>query len=172
MRTSFALLIAASLTVSGCGGWQDSRANPRNWFGGSDEVELNTDAAQNANPLLPADQDDSGLFSREAPADESILIASVTELRVERTSTGAIIYAEGLAARDGAYNVRLRTSDDASEGTLAFQFRADYPSYATSAGTEATRTLRAAASLSNADLAGIRVIRVEAANNARETRRR
>jgi hypothetical protein len=170
MRTSIALLIAASVTVSACGGWKDSRANPRNWFGGSEEVELNLDAAAAVNPLLPAEEQ-SSVFARPEAVDESVLVASITGLRVERTSTGAIIYAEGLAAREGAYNVRLRPIPDAAEGTLAFQFRADYPVSQTSAGSEATRTVRAAYSLSDAGLDGIRTIRVESAQNAQETRR-
>lgn len=170
MRTSIALLIAATLTVSSCGGWQDSRANPRNWFGSAEEVELNSGAAA-VNPLIPQ-EDSEGIFARSEAPDNTVLIAAVTSLRVDRTPTGAIIYAEGLAARQGAYNVQLRPDPEAPEGTLAFEFRAGYPGRATPQGSEATRTLRAAYSLSHGDLDGIRLVRVTALQNAQETRRR
>lgn len=171
MRTSFALFIAATLAVSSCGGWRDSRANPRNWFGGSEEVALNGASAEEVNPLLPT-RDSEGLFAKREAVDESVLVASVSGLRVERTTTGAIIYAEGLAAREGAHNVRLRAVPGTDDSVLTFQFRADYPGFNTPAGTELTRTVRAAASLSDGDLEGVRVIRVEGAQNAQETRRR
>lgn len=171
MRTSIALLIAASLTVSSCGGWKESRANPRNWFGSSEEVELAPESAEAANPLLPETSTSINLFAKPEAPDTTVLISSVTGLRVERTDTGAIIYAEGLAARQGAYNVKLRQDPDAADGTLALQFRADYPAAATPLGSERTRKLRAAYSLSDADLKGISLIRISAENNARETRR-
>lgn len=171
MRISIALLMVAGVAVSGCGGWRDSGVNPRNWFGNSKEVTASTENPEDVNPLLPVKAEES-IFARKDAPDESVLIVSVSALKIERTSTGAIVYATGLADRQGAYNVHLRPDIDAPEGTLSFQFKADYPSYATHQGTELTRTVRAAFSLTTGELEGIKLIRVTGAQNAQETRRR
>jgi hypothetical protein len=97
-------------------------------------------------------------------------------MRVERTPTGAIVYATGIAARQGAYGVELRLDEAdrderTKDATLDFTFRAIYPGYRTPVGSDRTRTLRAAVSLSRQQLAGVRSIRVVAEQNARESRR-
>ena len=128
--------------------------------------------AGEVNPLIP-DSEDEGLFSSSSDSEEdfSIPVASVTELRIEKTPTGAIIYATGLASRQGAFDVRLDLNEDSEENTLEYSFRAVYPEYATPAGTDFSRTLRVAQSLTHQDLAGVNLVRVSSESNARETRR-
>ncbi|PCJ06628.1 MAG: hypothetical protein COB16_12880 [Rhodobacteraceae bacterium] len=173
MRTSIAILLVTGLTLSGCSSWRASRVNPSNWFGSSQSAETLVDvSADQVNPLIPANTE-SGIFSRPDTSTEdfSVAIASVTELKVEKTPTGAIIYAIGLASRQGAYGVRLRRNEEADGQTLDYSFRALYPADPTLVGSETSRTLRVAVSLTHQDLAGIKLIRVSSDGNARETRR-
>ena len=173
MRISIAVLLITGITLSGCNSWRGSKANPSNWFGKSNNTETSDVAsAGEINPLIPENAD-SGLFSSSnAPEEDfSVPVASVTELRIERTPSGAIIYATGLASRQGAFDVRLDLNEDSEENTLEYSFRAIYPEYATPAGTDFSRTLRVAQSLTHQDLAGVNLIRVSSKSNARETRR-
>lgn len=173
MRKSIAVLMVTGLTLAGCSSWQASRVNPGNWFGGSKSTEVAVDAsAEQINPLIPQNTK-SGLFSRSDAEveDFSVAIASVTELKVEKTPTGAIIYVVGLASRQGAYGVRLLRNEEADDSTLDYSFRALYPEDPTQVGSDISRTLRVAVSLTHQDLAGIKVIRVSSEGNARETRR-
>ncbi|ATG35399.1 MULTISPECIES: hypothetical protein [Phaeobacter] len=174
MQRSLALLLVGAVALSGCG-FRDSRVNPLNWFGGSDEVEVVETSGEPVNPLIPV-QNRVSVFARPDAVDETVLVQSVTDMRVERTPTGAIVYATGIAARQGAYGVELRLDEadrDARtrDATLDFTFRAIYPDTRTALGSERTRTLRAAVSLSQQQLASVRSIRVVAAQNARESRR-
>jgi len=173
MRISIVALLITGITLSGCSSWQGSRANPSNWFNKSRSAEVPGDASVDpVNALIPAEKE-GGLFSRSGDSDEdfSVAVASVTGLKIERTPSGAIIYATGLAARQGAHDVWLRLNENSDESTLEYSFRAVYPETATPIGSENTRILRVAVSLTHQDLAGIKLIRVSSESNARETRR-
>ena len=138
MRISIAVLLITGITVSGCGSWQGSRANPSNWFGKSRIAGAASDVAvEEVNALIPAEKE-GGLFSRSGDSEEdvSVAVASVVDLKIEKTPTGAIIYATGLAARQGAHDVRLRLNEDTEGSTLAYSFRAVYPESATPVGSE------------------------------------
>ncbi len=99
MQKPLTVLLVASLLLAGCGGWSESRLNPGNWFGKSRPAPVA--AAEEVNPLIP--KSSKGIFSRPEREDVTVPIAEVTELRVDPTTTGAIIYAEGVAARQGPY---------------------------------------------------------------------
>lgn len=166
MTARFLCVLIATLMLSSCGGWRDSAANPRNWFNGDRAVEVPKDA----NPLLPPQ---SSSILGDADEDLSVMISVVQSMVVEQTPSGAIVRAQGLADRQGAYQVELRRDEDAEpDGVMAFEFRVVYPPKSTRVGPEATRQVRAAASVSRQDLQSISVIRVIGAENARETRRR
>lgn len=171
MRKPLLLLLVASLVLASCG-WRDSRVNPRNWFGRSKEVAVVTDTAT-VNPLIPRR---SSVLERRKTVDRSVKIGRVTELRIEPTNVGAIIYASGIADRQGAYLAQLRPLNQDlipdENGVMVFDFVVTYPSRATAQGSELTRTVHEAYTISAQHLAGIRVIRVEAAQNAQESRRR
>ncbi|MAY86810.1 hypothetical protein [Arenibacterium halophilum] len=171
MRRSILVFLVATLALSSCG-WRDSRINPRNWFGNSREVRTAT-VVEPTNPLIPRR---SSILERAPQADLSEPIATVTEMRIEPTNSGAILYASGVARRQGAYQARLVPANSElipdEDGVLSFSFRVVYPQGATPTGSEHSRTVHEAFSLSHQALRGIRTIRVEAAQNARESRRR
>lgn len=167
------LLILAMLALSGCGGWSNSSLNPGNWFGNSRSVAP-AEEAEAVNPLIPQSTGVS-LLRRPPPPDRSVPITRITELRVEPTFSGAIIYAQGVAGRQGPYDVSLRditSAEQAAAGELVLSFRVVYPEDPTYTGTEFSRTVHAAYDVSKQDLQRIRLIRVEGRENARETRRR
>jgi hypothetical protein len=165
MRRSTLFLLAASLFLASCGNWSTSRLNPGNWFGRSRSVQA-ADATE-VNPLIPAR---TGL-KRKNPADRHVLIDTISELRVERTNSGAIIRATGIASRQGAYDAVLMAQGSA-KGVLTYSFEIVNPVNLRPVGSERSRTVTAARILSNQDLQGIRMIRVTGARNSRETRRR
>ncbi|UWQ76380.1 hypothetical protein [Leisingera sp. M658] len=170
MHKPLALTLACALMLAGCGGWKQSRINPSNWFGSSAPAEA--PVAENTNPLLPQDSNARGIFARPEPKDTTVLAGQITEMRIERTASGAIIYATAIASRQGAYDVVLRPADSSEEGVLSLDFRVVYPETSTATGSEFSRTIHAARTVTNQDLAGIRTVRVNGAQNARESRRR
>ncbi|MCG7623366.1 MULTISPECIES: hypothetical protein [unclassified Epibacterium] len=174
MRITIGALLVGTLVLSSCGGWRDSRINPGNWFGQSRDSRVEATADENLNPLIPQEEDRVNLIGSRKDAeqvDNSLPIARIKDMRIERTSVGAILTVEGEAARNGAYKAELVPSEIQEAGRLEYTFRVTYPKSATYRGTEATRTIRAAVSLSNQDLAGVRTIRVVGKENARESRR-
>ena len=171
MRKSLALILAGTLILAGCGGWSDSRINPGNWFGKSRSAPVAVAGAEATNPLLP-EEGRKSIFARAEKEDLSVPVATISELRVEPTPNGAIIYATGIASRQGAHELELRLVPDTAEDTLEYTFHVLYPVDPTPAGNEHSRTLRAAVTISEQNLRGIRTIRVSGAENARETRRR
>jgi len=141
MRKPITVLLATSLFLTGCGGWSDSRVNPSNWFGNSRSAPVQTsEGGTAANPLIPRPR--NNLLARPPAVDYSVLIATVTELRVDRTATGATVYATGLATRQGAFATSLRldpVTEDSKPDVMSFTFRVNYPAQATPAGPERTR---------------------------------
>jgi len=174
MRKPIMVLLATSLALASCSSWRSSRVNPGNWFGKSRTSEVRTlEEGDTTNPLIPKKQ--ANILAKAEQGDTSVAIANITELRVERTSTGATIVATGVATRQGAHSTSLRLEEDEEDSrpdVLTYSFRIYYPDYPTPVGHERTRTIREARSLSNKDLQGIRLIRVKGAQNVREARRR
>ncbi|NVK14960.1 MAG: hypothetical protein HWE35_12370 [Rhodobacteraceae bacterium] len=169
MHKPLALTLACALVLSACG-WRDSRLNPTNWFGSSEPAEV--EVAENVNPLLPQESNARGIFAKKPPKDKSVLISQIAGLQIERTASGAIIHATGIAERQGAFKLELRPVEDTEDGVLAYDFRVVYPEEPTLTGSEFSRTLHAARTLSNQDLEAVRIVRVNAEANARESRRR
>lgn len=172
MHRPIPLLLAASLILAGCSGWSNSRVNPANWFGGRDKAPAATSGE--TNPLMPASAG-RNLLARPTPEDRSVPIARVTVLRVEPTPSGAIIYAEGVAERQGPYQTELRPippADGDRKDTLSLSFRVVYPANPTDVGNERSRTVHEALTLSRKELEGIRTIRVTGQENTLQTRRR
>lgn len=178
MRISVTLLLISTLVLSSCGSWQTSNANPRNWFGRSNSIPADTEVGgeplllTETNPLLPANGG-KGLFSRPEPEDVSQSVETITSLKIERTPTGAIIYATALASRQGAFaaGLRLQEPDEDAPSVMTLSFRVNYPANPTPVGSDRTRTVHAAYSITHQQLAQIRTVRVEGAQNARESRR-
>ncbi|MDK3018366.1 hypothetical protein [Pseudodonghicola flavimaris] len=173
MQRPLTVLLVASLVLAGCG-WRDSRLNPGNWFGKSRSEAIEPAQPDPVNPLLPK-KNGKGMFARPDPEDLSVPIYTVSKLEVEPTNTGAIIYAEGVAQRQGPYDVELRdisTAEEEAEGVLSLSYRVVYPRKATPQGSEYSRTVRAALSMSKQQLSRIKTIRVSGETNQQVTRRR
>jgi hypothetical protein len=172
MKKSLTLLLVTCVLLTSCGGWQDSRVNPGNWFGNSKSTPVEPVEVGEVNPLLPR----KAVRKQRRPVDDgSVLILNVAELKIEQVPSGAIINALGISARQGAYNVHLRelpVTEDTPKGVVTYEFRLQYPEYETPVGSERQRQVRVAKSISTQDLESIRVIRVTAAQNQRESRRR
>lgn len=171
------LILGALVTMTGlsaCTTWSDSRVNPSNWFGRSRPAELNPDTIANeVNPLLPKSASD--FITGNRVASEGFPIDQVTSLVIERTISGAIIRAEGLASRQGAYDARLipDTPDETPvDGVLSYRFVVKYPNEPTTAGSANARTVSVARSVTTQLLEPARTIRVTGEQNARESRRR
>ncbi len=163
------ILTATILTA--CNSWRNSSVNPSNWFGGSEEVAVSATPA-NVNPLIPP----ARANARPVSVYQGVLIETVSDLRVERDPTGAIILATGIATRQGAYEARLipviENDLPDENGVLTYTFEVLYPPDASPAGSEQTRRVSVARSVSLQTLEAVRLIRVVGATNARETRRR
>jgi hypothetical protein len=158
-------LTLAALVLSGC----STRLNPFNWFGGSEEVVVEEGEV---NPLIP--QRRGGIFQRPDAVYAGVPIEDVTSLRIERTRSGAIILAEGIAARQGPYQVQLTPTnpeDEPVDGVLSYTFDVIYPRLFSDVGPEATRRVTVARAIGNDELEDVRVIRVIGARNSRESRR-
>ena len=164
MRKTLPLLLVAALVLTSCGRIRDSRINPFNWFGRAEARQLD---GSESNPLIPRR---SALAAREVP-DTRTRVGSVTNLVVERLPGGAIIRATAVSDRQGAYEVALRPveSDETPEGLVQYEFVAYQPM--APQGTEASRSLAAAARLTDQELAKISRIEVLGARNALTTRR-
>lgn len=175
MHKPLLAILLSGLLVTACG-FRDSRLNPFNWFGKSEEVAVSEQDGRAVNPLLPGSTERRGMFSRPEQVYGGVLIAEITDLVIERTDDGAIVRATGLAERQGPYEVRLvpKTSDGKPDenGVMAYEFRVIYPQRQTAVGSERTRRVTVAESLDSLELAKVRLFRVEAATNARESRRR
>lgn len=161
MSRSLHLILCAALALPGCARLADSRLNPLNWFGGSQPVMVT--GQMPTRPLVPP-----GALA--AVADTRQPIAQVTEMVVERTPTGAILRATGLAPTQGWYNAQL-VPVAAESGVLAFEFRVEPPPGYEAEGSPGSRTITVARVLDATDLAGIRSVRVIGLQNAREARR-
>ena len=161
MRSTLPLILCTTLTLTGCATISGSRLNPLNWFGQSTEAQV-TETGE-LRPLTPQNRKTKIVDSRS-------LIATVSDLRIERTASGAIVRATGTTAVQGAFNAELVEVSNTGS-VLTYAFRVEKSSGLTGVGPQASRRIVAAKALSTADLAGIRTIRVQGANNARSAAR-
>ncbi|WP_420586997.1 hypothetical protein [Ruegeria sp.] len=175
MKKSFTVLLVATLGLTACSGWRESRVNPSNWFGSSTPAAPTETAAYDPNALVPEQTEGGGLFTRPEAEDTSVPIARIDELRIDPTPAGAIVYVSGTAARQGAYNAQLvpvESEENQKNGVLEFTFRVNYPNRATNQGTERSRMVSDAINVSRDDLQSVRLVRVTGQQNALESRRR
>lgn len=193
MRIVVSVLVISTLTLAGCGGLRDSRANPMNWFGQSKSavrVETATPRdpgdRQTGNPLIEDPKtrrsnaknqstlDKSGILDRRNNEEvyEGTLIDEITALRVDRIPTGAIVHVTGLPQREGAFDVRLLqvNPDGPVNGVMEYTLNA-YQPVTTPRGTQTTREVDVGVFISQADLERIREIRVVAERNSRTSSR-
>lgn len=151
VKTVGAFFLAVVL-VSGCATVRDSRLNPFNWFGSSEET-LDPIAVEN---------------------ERRPLVSEITALVIERTPGGAIVRATALPPTQGWFApelVALTPFGEPVEGVLSYSFRAVPPETPVRASRPQSRELSAAVFISNAVLDRVRVIQVTGARNSRVARR-
>lgn len=156
MKAPLTILLVATLAVSGCGGFRESRMNPRNWFGSSSE-----DTRPELGPVSDV-------------IDGRPLVPAVTAMTIESTSSGAIVRAEALMPSDGWWDAQLLPENYGRPvgGVLTFRFVAAAPSAPVPGpNTEATRTITAVAALTQAQLETASEIVVVGETNSRRSRR-
>lgn len=146
--------LALTLLLSACGTIRESRFNPFNWFGASRSA--------------PATLGPTG-----ETVDNRPLVAQVTALVIERTSTGAIVRAEGLTPTQGWWDAELvpQTSLRPIDGVVVYQFRVAPPPAPMRVSTPQSRLVSVATTLNQAQLDEIREVVVVGAQNQRSTRR-
>ena len=167
MRKPFVSLMAAALLLASCGAVQDSRINPANWFGKSREV-AKAPSEDEVNPLLPKGNNMLSLRKKEKEY-AGIDVARITDVTLDPVANGGVLRVQGIARVD-AYNLRLVPRDSSRSDTLVFALQAEFsPEGATNA--RGTRSVIAASHVTADMLEGIRRIRVEGAENARDIRK-
>jgi hypothetical protein len=141
------LVLALCTSVAACG----SRLNPLNWFGGEREERIT-------------------VTETEQQTDPRPLVAQVTSLSVEPTTSGAIVTARALTERQGYWQPALIEVSRA-EGEVVYEFRAAPPPAGAGTGPEPTREILAATTLGRDDVAGLRRITVMGRTNQRTVSR-
>jgi hypothetical protein len=150
MTRALTLLTVLTLVLAGCG---DSRLNPRNWF----------DRSQAEPTLGPV----------STTEDRRPLVPSITELTIERTSTGAIVRAAALMPTAGYWDPELVAENNGRprDGVMTYRFVAARPRQAVTVPSPGPRTLVAAATLSIYDMEQVREVVVIGAETTRRARR-
>lgn len=156
MKAPLTALLVATLLVTGCNTVRDSRFNPRNWFGQTEEADPRGD-----------------LGPTNTTVDHRPLVPNVGEMRIERTSSGAIIRAEAVMPTAGWWDAELVPENEGRpvDGVLTLRFVAAAPRDAVATQSVRGRTITAAYTLSNAQLDVIGSIVVTGQENSRRTRR-
>jgi hypothetical protein len=148
-RRLFVISMAAAL--AGCGGFRESRLNPRNWFGRSERRET---------IALP-----------QAQQDPRPLVASVLSMSVEPIPGGAIVRARGETPTQGWWQAELVPLDIDQDGLLVYEFRLVPPVGQTDVSTPQSRQVDVAIYISDIRLERVREIVVQGSTNARSARR-
>lgn len=152
---------AVLVSLSGCARIADSPVNPLNWFGQSTQAPAVANGQ--TRPLVPQGR-------RTTVADSRALVQNVTSLHVDRTPTGAIVTATGLAPTQGYFNAEL-VNRGVENGVLMLEFRAQAPGAFNVPGSDLSRQMTAGYDIESADLASIQSVRVQSSSNTRTTTR-
>ena len=144
-------VLTLTLILAGCGAMRESKLNPFNWFGRSEEA---------AKVALP-----------EQPADPRALVETVLSMQVEEIPGGAIVRATGLTPTQGWWEAELLPQPVDENGRLVLEFRIFPPIERTAVNTPQSREVVVAFYLSNIKLAEVGEIVVQGETNARAARR-
>lgn len=154
---------AVVFTLTGCARVAESRLNPFNWFGSSQEAEATAATPAERPPLVPPGRS-------VQVVDARALVTSISTMTIDRTGDGAIVRATGTVPTQGYFNAEL-VNLGVEGGVLTLAFRAEAPAGFEATGTARSRQITAAYLIESGDLAGVRSVRVQAAENARVSRR-
>lgn len=150
------LALTVALSVAGCDRVRDSKLNPFNWFGRSEEAPA----------VIP--ETASGI-----PNDPRTLVAQVVTLDVATAPGGAIVRANGLPPTQGWWDAELVAENGGKpvDGVMTYRFVVAQPIGVKPASTPQSREVTAAVFLSNIDLEAISRIVVTGATNSRSSSR-
>jgi hypothetical protein len=152
---SVAMLVAA-LALAGCGGFRDSKLNPRNWFKRSAPETVTAEVQ---------------------PGDPRPLVDQVTQLTISPMPGGAIVTATGLPPTQGWWEAELVVDDGSADGkepepgVKTYRFLVHQPPGPRRTSTPQSRQVTAGAFLSDIKLQGINKIIVLGAQSSRSVRR-
>ena len=155
------LVLCLCLALGGCS--RLGSLNPAGWFGGGGATRVAATPART--PPRPLIDPAAVTVLRETRP----LLSVVERVRLDRTPTGAVLSATGLAPGPGRFNAEL-VRRGIENGELIYDFRAEAPPAAATGGSPAQRRITAAEALDAADLAGLRGIRVVATTNSAAAR--
>lgn len=144
-------VVSTAAALAGCGGFRNSRLNPRNWFGRSQPRET---------IVLPAEQ-----------SDPRPLVDAVLSMSVEPIPGGAIVRARGQTPTQGWWKAELVPLPIDDNGVLVYEFRLLPPLARTDVNTPQSRQVDVAIYISDIRLDRVREIVVQGATNARSARR-
>lgn len=155
MKAPLAALLVSSLALAGCGGFSESRMNPRNWFG-----ESRAEARPELGPTT--------LVNEGRP-----LVPQVTTMTIERTSSGAIVRAEAVMPSTGWWQPALVPENFGRPqgGVLTLRFVASPPVNPMPGPSAAVRTITAVYALTQAQLDTTAEVVVVGESNSRRVRR-
>ena len=168
MKPALTVVLIASLSLSACGRVADSRVNPFNWFGSSEEVEQEV---AEINPLIP--QKRQSILSAPEIEYAGTPVAQVRTLRVEKVAGGAVIRVSGVTATQGSFDVRLVPENEEHtpvKGVLTYNLLAIQPP-GFRVGSEGSREVSAGVFRTTQELEGVRTIRVISATKTLQSRR-
>ena len=150
------LAVAVALLLAGCDTISNSKLNPFNWFGQSEEAPA----------VVP--ETASGI-----PNDPRQLVAQVLTLEVVTAPGGAIVRANGLPPTQGWWKAELVAENNGEpvDGVLTYRFVVAQPIGNKPVSTVQSREVTAATFLSNIALENIRRIVVTGAGNSRTSSR-
>lgn len=153
MTRPLTLLIVSALVLSACAQARESRFNPRNWFGAS--------------------QSEPSLGPISNTTDNRALVTEITALSIERTSSGALLRAEGRVPAAGYWDVELVADNNGRprDGVLTYSFVAAAPRSPVPTPNDAARRLVVATPIPSAILDQTGSVVVRAASNSRTVRR-
>lgn len=149
MNTPLVAALCATMALGACSTIGNSRLNPFNWFGRSEETVV---------------------IAVEKPADKRLLVSQVIDMKIEKMPGGVIVRATGLPPTQGYWEAEL-VARPVEGGVIIYDFRVFPPITAQITSTQQSREVTVGAYLSNAKLDAIRQITVQGANNARTSRR-
>jgi len=154
MKTPLVVLLVSVLAVTGCDRARESRMNPRNWFGSSEEERPS---------LGPVGETE----------DNRAPVAQVSALTTEQTSSGALIRAEAIMPTAGWWDAELVPENYGrpQAGVLTLRFVAAEPRETAPDTGVQSRTLVAVYSMSQAQLDVVSEIVVTGEGNSRRIRR-
>lgn len=173
MRKTFSALLVSTLILAGCATVRESRVNPFNWFG-SARSEAMPQAQETTNPLIPKSNGIIASAREKRAIYAGRPLDQIVDLTIEKVPGGAVIRATGRAARQGIHAVQLTPQNEdvlPVDGVLTFRLEGIEPVKNTAAGTAPTREVTAGRKLTDQQLAGVTVIRVEGQRNALTSRR-